>query len=123
MIYFLESFDFDMDKLTLLPSQLPEYKDKLFMIMVKADWCGHCKTATPEFEKACEILKNDNVIFCYVNVTGKTPAEVETKPLVSKFFKDFRGFPNITSFKNGKEFVKYNGPRKADSFVQFVKEN
>ena len=74
------------------------------------------------FEKANESMKNDNFVFCYVNVTGKTPAEIETKPLVSKFFKEFQGFPNITTFKNGKEFVKYNGPRKAESFEDFLKK-
>jgi len=122
MIYYLESFDLDMKNKQLLPSMMPEYKDKKFVVMVKAEWCGHCQHAMPEFQKASEEMKNDkNVLFCYADVTGEMAEEKEISKLARDFFDGFRGFPNISVFQNGKEIAKHSGPRDANAFMNLVK--
>jgi len=122
LLYFIESFDLDVKNKQLRPSMLPEFKDKKFIVMVKADWCGHCQHASPEFEKAAEIMKNDNnVLFCYADITGDTAEEKEISKMAKDFFDGFRGFPNISVFKNGKEIKKHSGQRDAETFISLVK--
>lgn len=115
-MYYLQSFDLDMNNKILLPGTLPQFKDKLMFVMTKAAWCGHCVHSTPEFEAAA---KESDVIFCYADITGETPEEKEIKDKV-KFFKDFKGFPNFAIFKNGVELKPFSGERKKQSFISFV---
>jgi thiol-disulfide isomerase/thioredoxin len=121
MLYYLEAFDFDVNKKQLLPSLLPEFKDKLFLIMAKADWCPHCVHATPEFEKTDQLLANNrDIVLCYVNITGETDEEKKSKDIVGKFFDGFRGFPGFYAFMNGKQVGTHNGPREGDAFAKFA---
>ena len=121
-MYYLEGFDFDLQNKILLPSTLNEYKDVVFFVMVKANWCGHCKNATPEFEKAAEMAKNMNmnVIFCFADITGETEDEKALKDKV-KMFKNFMGFPHFSCHMNGSEMKPYVGQRTAESFLTFLK--
>jgi thiol-disulfide isomerase/thioredoxin len=71
MIYYLEGFDIDMNNKMLLASLLPEYKDKKFVVMVKAEWCGHCKVATPVFENAAKEMENSSdTLYCIADITS-----------------------------------------------------
>lgn len=117
MIYYLEASDLDMNNKILLPGLLPENKDKIFVVMVKAEWCGHCKTATPKFEEAAKNMENNpNAMYCIADVT--TEPELSDK---TKFFDDFRGFPHFSAFKNGVEIKgaldKAGGKRDVQTFM------
>jgi len=119
MAYYLESFDLDMKNNILKPSLLPEYKDKIFIVMIMADWCGHCKKVKPEYLKAIKDLESKGVICCFADTTGETGEEKELSKM-TKFFKEFQGFPTFKMFKNGKEIKTHTGPRDAKSFVEFA---
>jgi thiol-disulfide isomerase/thioredoxin len=116
MIYYLEGFDIDMNNKMLLASLLPQYKDKKFVVMVKAEWCGHCKVATPVFEKAAKEMENSSdTLYCIADITSDPAIKDKTK-----MFKDFRGFPHFSSFMNGVEIPNDHqnagGKRDIDTF-------
>ena len=118
-MYYLESFDLDMENKQLLPSKLNQFKDKLFVVMVMAEWCGHCQTAKPNFIKAANELKDSNVIFCFADITGKTEYEKDLDKK-TKMLSKFRGFPHFVAFKNGKETDIYEGDRSKESLMKFA---
>jgi thiol-disulfide isomerase/thioredoxin len=76
------------------------------LLMVYADWCGHCKNMMPALEEAS-------------NVPGTRIARFDgTKD--QKFMQEqgIRGFPTMLLKGSGEgEFPKYNGNRDKDSLV------
>lgn len=69
-----------------------------------APWCGHCKNAMPEFEKAVE-GGNGNIFL--IDATDSKNEELA---------KGIKGFPTITKNGNTKTF---NGARTAEDIVKF----
>jgi thiol-disulfide isomerase/thioredoxin len=117
-IYWLEDFDFRADG-TLLPSVLEP--GTIFIVIVKAEWCGHCKTATPKFIEASNKMKdNKNVKFCIADITGERKSQQAIKEK-TKYLSGFRGFPDIRCFKGGQEHRKYKGNRSTESFMELAK--
>ncbi len=88
------------------------------LVIAKAEWCGHCKTAAPEFEK----LKKASPIKL------KSGAEVEVKILDSDKNKDdiatykIKGFPSIMVV-DGENVTEYHGPRTKNDIVTFLESN
>lgn len=126
-MYYLEENDLDLNNKSLnledpLLQELINKGSKIIIIMVKADWCGHCVHSTPAFEKASETINNNKIIFCFADITGEKQSEKNLKGKVRDFFKDFKGFPNITCFclENGKEKQKYNGDRSTKSIIEYA---
>merc|ERR1711953_603985 len=66
-----------------------------------APWCGHCKKLTPEYAQA-----------------AKVDATIE-RDLGDKF--GVRGYPTLQFFTKG-EPAKYDGNRKAEGIVEWVKK-
>jgi len=117
-IYFLEDFDILPDG-TLLPSLLEP--ETVIIVMIKAEWCGHCKTATPKFIEAANKMKdNKKVKYCVADITGERESQKAIKDK-TRHLKDFRGFPDIRCFKGGKEHRTYKGNRSAESFMELAK--
>jgi thiol-disulfide isomerase/thioredoxin len=71
------------------------------VVVVYADWCGHCKAAKPEFEKAAS-MSNKVVL-----LNSDTPAG---KEYIKK--NNVKGFPTIV-----KGNTVLNIPRKAEAIV------
>ncbi|KAL2893571.1 Protein disulfide-isomerase 5-2 [Bienertia sinuspersici] len=79
-----------------------------------APWCGHCKRLSPELDAAAAVLAElDNPI-----VIAKVNAD-KYRRLGDKYEID--GFPTLKLFMHGVP-VDYNGPRKADLLVRFLKK-
>jgi thiol-disulfide isomerase/thioredoxin len=126
-MYYLEENDIDLTTktLNLKDPTLQDLKNngcKIIIIMTKADWCGHCNNTSPAFENASETINNNEIIFCYADITGERQSEKNLKDKVGKFFKEFKGFPNITCFslENGKEKQKYNGNRSSETIKEYA---
>ena len=88
--------------------------DEPTFAMFYAPWCGHCKTAMPEFDKLASNPPNG------VKVVKINCDEDENKELAKA--QNIQGFPTIRYYKNGMNggFQEYNGERTYDGFTQFL---
>lgn len=87
------------------------------IIVCKADWCGHCKQAAPEFNKLLQASP----------MTLKDGSKVTVKVLDADQNKDeiknysIRGYPTIL-ITDGANTTEYPGPRTYDGLIQFLNE-
>ena len=125
MIGYLEDFDLNIVNETdptaniLAPSQ--KEPTKVFLVMVMADWCGHCKQTEPKYKQVADELKDDlSVQVCIADTTGDRDSEKAMAVKVKKFFPKFRGFPHICMYKDGKFVKNYEGNRSVQDLKNFV---
>jgi thiol-disulfide isomerase/thioredoxin len=88
------------------------------LVICKADWCGHCKKAAPEFQKLVAAspmtLKDGSKIVVKVLDADKDKTEI------SKY--KVRGYPTILVDNNG-QTTEYPGERTADAVIDFLNSN
>lgn len=104
MMHFLEKHDFTNGKLNMdiFPE---EYKNCTFVVMIMAEWCGHCKNAKPAFIEVAEMMTgNKDVVYCFIDVT----ADPDTKD-IPKSLDGFRGYPDFRVFDGKKDGTEVNG--------------
>jgi thiol-disulfide isomerase/thioredoxin len=79
------------------------------VVIVFAEWCGHCKSSMPEFQKAVEQTKNQT--------NGKVVLLDSATSVGKKFMEKngITGFPSVV--KNGKVV---NVSRKASDIVKLT---
>lgn len=79
-----------------------------------APWCGHCKRLAPELDAAAPILAGlkEPIVIAKVNADKYSRLAVK---------HDIDGFPTLKIFMHGVP-MEYNGPRKADLLVRFLKK-
>jgi protein disulfide-isomerase A1 len=87
-------------------------KDKDVFVEFYAPWCGHCKRLAPEYEKVGEAFSEvDSVVIAKIDATENDTPE------------DIKGFPTLIFYPQGTtEGVKYNGDRKQEAIVEWIKE-
>jgi thiol-disulfide isomerase/thioredoxin len=93
------------------------------LIMVYGSYCGHCKTAKPDFERVARDFHNKGIFICALMTDDKDP---KTKKLMTRFPQildghkiSFSGVPTYLLWKNGK-LVEYEGGRDYNSIVKFL---
>jgi len=90
-------------------------KDGNWMVLYYAEWCGHCKTMKPEWQKVVNKMSKSN----NVNV-----AEVESEHIPELAHKPkVDGFPSIKMYNKGKEVSNYEDERVADKIEKFANDN
>lgn len=85
------------------------------LVICKADWCGHCKKAAPEFKKllsASPITLKDGS-----KATVKILDADSDKSEVAKY--KVKGFPTIL-LDNAGQTTEYSGPRTHDGIMEFL---
>jgi thiol-disulfide isomerase/thioredoxin len=86
------------------------------VIIAKADWCGHCRKAMPEFEKLASAsplsLPDGSQAVVKMVDADKDKAEMASY--------DVKGFPTILVLKGGKRH-EYGGERTYSGVVDFLK--
>jgi len=117
-VAYLQDFDFDKDGNLSNPQLLG---DKLVVIMIQADFCGHCTHAKPEFQKFADSIAtseyNNKIIPTTIQGDGQEPGEPELRPRLGTIFKGFRGFPCYALMYNGKLVKIHEGGRDSTSIA------
>ena len=105
--------------LVLLRFNTPTYEgfegSSKSVIICKADWCGHCKKAAPDFDKllaASPLTLKDGS-----KVTVKVLDADRDKEEVSKL--KVKGYPTIL-VNDGENHREYPGPRTYDGIFEFL---
>ncbi|PIA19000.1 protein disulfide isomerase, partial [Coemansia reversa NRRL 1564] len=99
---------------TLTGDNFTEWTEKKGLSLVEfvAPWCGHCKKLAPEYEKAAEVLKSEDIHLGKVDCT-------EDQVLCEKM--EVSGFPTLMIFKDG-EHAAYNGTRTESGIVSYMRK-
>jgi thiol-disulfide isomerase/thioredoxin len=89
------------------------------LILFYVDWCPHCKTAKPEWEKVKsqyngKIINGYTVIFTEVNCTTETP---QIQQMVDQY--KIEGYPTIKLIK-GNQVVDFDAKPTQQSLTQFL---
>jgi len=87
------------------------------LLIVKAGWCGHCKSAMPEFKKLVAAtpvtLKDGSSVTVRMLDEGSDKAEIQTLQV--------KGFPTILYRGPSGDRMEYSGPRTYDGVMGFLK--
>ena len=89
-----------------------ENMEKDSMVLFYAPWCGHCKKVMGDWKKLQTHAPS------HVNIAK---VNCDEKPEMAEKH-DVKGFPTIILFKSGKK-VYFEGPRKLENFLEFIKSN
>ena len=87
-------------------------KKPIVFVLYYVDWCPHCQSVKPEWEK----LENDKELKNKYIVIKKVNCE-DNQDLIEN--KNIEGFPTILINKNGKE-EPYNGGREYADFKNYL---
>jgi thiol-disulfide isomerase/thioredoxin len=85
---------------------------KYELIMYHAEWCPHCHSALPEFEKlgAIQTIGGKKVELSAIEAE-KNPGKVREK---------VDGYPTIRLYTPEGKVVNYDGPRTAEGLQEFL---
>ena len=84
--------------------------------MYYANWCPHCKTAKPEFEK---LISKSPMNVGSSSVTIRMVEQGEDKSGEMKA-KNVKGFPTFLLATTDGKTIEYNGPRSTDAYLGFL---
>ena len=82
------------------------------MVLFYAPWCEHCRNFLPEYSKAAEVLKKEDIILAKVDATSN-------KKLSEKY--NIKGFPT-TILLIDDSIIEYNGRRKSQNIIQWMRK-
>jgi hypothetical protein len=107
-VIYLESSDFSGSEL--------KYKGKC-IILIQTNRCGFCTKAKPDYKLASEKYSN-----CKWFTIEMDTSDSNLDKLV-RSLPGFSGYPHYVLFNNGKLVKTYDGNRKSDDLISFVKNN
>jgi protein disulfide-isomerase-like protein len=86
------------------------------LVLFYADWCGHCKTLHPVWDKAATEVNVDGIKMGKVNCgDSNDPAH---NAITKKY--NINGYPTIYLLNNGKIEAEYDGGRESKDFVNYI---
>ena len=88
------------------------------LVIAKADWCGHCRKAAPEFARLKEAsplsLGNGRTVIVEELDADKDKSAIQRLGV--------KGFPTLMLEKSGGEKIEYPGERTYDAVVEFLRQ-
>ena len=99
-------------------------KPKVVIVLIHADWCGHCQQLKPEWQQMKDNLNEkemSNIQFEEVEsgVLNDRLPEISNNYIDGKSI-EYRGFPTIGSISNGR-FNQYGGERNSKNLLEWVR--
>ena len=96
--------------------------EKNIIVLVYADWCGHCQALKPEWEKMEEAMKGDERCeIVKIESEDKSGLENLNSRLDGERI-DVSGYPTILSIDGQtRKHHMYNGGRSADALIAWAK--
>ena len=116
-IYYLQRNDFD-DNGNLINQNIP--KDIPTIIMIQANFCGHCVTAKPAYQELANKM-NGKVFFATIQGDGTEPGEKELNDILNKIDLKFKTFPTYIAYYKGNRKV-HNGGRSVNDLEKFISQ-
>ena len=109
-----DEFPLDKDVIILTDSTFDKAIEKYeyLLVLFYAPWCGHCKKFHPEYEKAANVLRKENLYLAKVDATVE-------KILAQKF--EIQGLPTVKLFIKGKP-IEYTGGRKESDVINWMRK-
>lgn len=110
-------------------------KDKIFLVMIFATWCGNCTKAKDEYSDMINNIDKNKVKLCLINGStdrGKVPTSQDETLLIKRLknvVPGFVGFPSFVIFKStdGSNVLSYvdthKGERKVESLKNTLNKN
>jgi len=94
-----------------------DQSDKNVLVEFYAQWCGHCKSLAPIYEKLGNVFANEKNC-----VIAKIDADTE-RDIATEF--EISGFPTIKFFPKGddKTAIAYEGARTEAGFIEFLNKH
>ena len=89
------------------------------IMLFYVDWCPHCKTAKPEWEKVKaeydgKVVNGYKLIFTEINCTNESP---EVEKMISTY--KIEGYPTIKMLKDG-QVIEYDAKPTQATLIQFI---
>jgi thiol-disulfide isomerase/thioredoxin len=100
--------------LRLIP-RYERFESPVSVIICKAEWCGHCKAAAPEFQK---LVRASPISLHNGKQAHVTMLDADgDKDSIGQY--KVRGYPTIL-VNNGGEPMEYPGPRTYDGVIEYL---
>jgi len=116
-----EKTDIDKTKVKTDPKKVLELFEnkKPMFVEFYANWCGHCKTLAPEWNKLITTIKDKDIAI--VSIESKVINKDIDKVLKESGLVEVKGFPTIGLIKN-KKWIPYEGGRTSKDMMNFINE-
>jgi thiol-disulfide isomerase/thioredoxin len=113
-----ESSSMELNNLTEKPNPRG---NEVVLVLFYVDWCPHCVSTKPEWQKLVSKMNNQKVNGANVKVHA---CNAEGSAVEKEFSleNNVQGYPTVKLLKEN-EVVEYNGARNADALEDFVKNN
>jgi len=85
------------------------------VVICKAEWCGHCKTAAPEFKR---LVSASPITLSNGSKVNVTMLDADTDKDKLSMYK-IRGFPTIL-VNNGSDMLEYPGERTYNGVLEYL---
>jgi len=105
-----------------MPLWTKDNSNEVEILFFFANWCPHCRTAKPEWEKAKAEYNNntiDGYKIIFVEVDCTTP-DSKTTSMMDTY--NVEGYPTIILIKNN-EVITYDAKVTYDHLVEFLKSS
>jgi protein disulfide-isomerase-like protein len=117
-IYFYIQQNKTRDQENFETTQLtPDTDKELTACLFYAEWCGHCKSFKPEWEKAKAQLDSTRINGVKINIVS---IDCDKEEDLAKQY-DISGFPTVKCIKKD-DVIEYNDERNADAVIKFVRQ-
>ena len=111
-------------KSNMVPTNNNKKHKKTVIVLIHADWCGHCQRLMPEWQQMKETLdenERSNITFEEIESANIN----QRLPEISKIYMDgadieYNGFPTIGHIQDN-QFKKYNDERNKEQMLKWIR--